>query len=96
MFDAKKFHSTTGKGSCTVKDKKLLNCYLLSEEEVSEIEKIIPAISELPSDVDFGYLETEKSRFGILRFEDLLVLFPVRTENIQEIARLRRVVQNEG
>lgn len=96
MFDARKFHSKTGKGSCIVKDKKIQESYLLSEEEILEVEKIAPMISELPLSIDFGYVETEKSKFGILRFEDYFVVFPVRTENISEIIRARSVMQNGG
>ncbi|MFN3384494.1 MAG: hypothetical protein ACK401_06320 [Archaeoglobaceae archaeon] len=96
MFDARRFHIKTGKGSCIVKDKKVLNFYLLSEEEVSEVEKIAPLLSELPASIDLCYLETEKFKFGALRFKDQFVVFPVRTGSITEIIQMRSVVQNEG
>lgn len=96
MFDVRRFHSATGKGSCIVKDKKVLGYYLLSEEEISEIEKIVPLLSQIPSGIELGYLETGKFKFGLLRFQDYVVVFPVRTENIAEIVRMKSVVQNGG
>lgn len=96
MFDARRFHIKTGKGSCIVKDKKVLNFYLLSEEEVSEVEKIAPLLSELPPSIDFCYLETENFKFGALRYEEQFVVFPVRTDSITEIIQMKGVVRNEG
>ncbi|MEM0202877.1 MAG: hypothetical protein QXO16_00730 [Archaeoglobaceae archaeon] len=96
MFDARKFHFTTGKGSCIVKDNKVLEFYLLSEEEVSEVEKIVPLLFELPPSTEIGYVETEKFKFGVIKFQDYFVVFPARTENIAEIMRIRSVMRNGG
>lgn len=96
MFDAKKFHFTTGKGSCVVKNNIVLESYLLSEEEVFAVEKIIPLLGEIPQSIDFGYLETETFKFGIIRLQDLLVVFPVRTESLAEIMKIRSVMLDGG
>lgn len=92
MFDARKFHFVTGRGSCVVKNNKILQSYLLSEEEILAVEKITPIISELPKDIDFGYVEIGAYRFGLFRIQDSFVVFPLRTENISEIVRIRSVV----
>ncbi|MCS7144405.1 MAG: hypothetical protein NZ879_05220 [Archaeoglobaceae archaeon] len=93
MPDPRDFYSKVGSGVCVVKEGKILETYLLAEEELQKIEKISSLVSTFPKDFDIGILEfSENNRFGIFRIEDYFLIFPVRTENIAEIIRKREVI----
>ncbi|MCX8172502.1 MAG: hypothetical protein N3D09_02675 [Archaeoglobaceae archaeon] len=93
MITTREFYSKTGSGACIVKEGKILETYLLGEEDLRNIEKISSLVSNFPKDFDAGIIEFgEKSRFGIFKVEDHFLIFPVRTENVAEIIRRREII----
>jgi len=90
MFDLRKFHSKTKLGACIVKQGKIFDSYLMSEEEISIIEKILGIFSEL-GDVELGYIEKDDFKFAFFKFGDDFLVFTVKSENIAEIQRIRGV-----
>ncbi|TDA25860.1 MAG: hypothetical protein DSO01_06745 [Archaeoglobi archaeon] len=90
MFDLRKFHSQTKLGACLINQGKISDSYLMSEEEISVIEKILGIFSEL-GDVELGYIEKDGFRFAFFKFGDDFLVFPVKSENIAEIRRIRDV-----
>lgn len=93
MPDTREFYSKVGSGVCVVKEGKILESYLLGEDELQKIEKISSITSNFPKDFDTGIIEfNENIRFGIFRLEDYFLIFPARTENIAEIIRKREII----
>jgi len=93
MVSARDFYSKTGRGVCLIKDGKIVETYLLGEEEVIKIERIFSALSAFPPDFETGIVEfDENSKFGIFRISDYLLIFPVRTENFADIIRIRGTI----
>uniref|UniRef100_A0A7J2THD5 Uncharacterized protein n=1 Tax=Archaeoglobus fulgidus TaxID=2234 RepID=A0A7J2THD5_ARCFL len=91
MLDPKKFHFKTGHGSCIVRHGKILDFYLMSEEELAAVEKMLKIFSELLEDIEFGYLEKNDFKFAFFRYGEDFLVFPVREENLAEIQKLRGV-----
>ncbi|MEM2727365.1 MAG: hypothetical protein QXV61_03805 [Archaeoglobaceae archaeon] len=93
MPDTRDFYSKIGTGVCVVKEGKILETYLLGEDELKKIEKISSLVSGFPKDFDTGIIEFgENIRFGIFKIEDYFLIFPVRTDNVAEIVRKREVI----
>lgn len=93
MLNTREFYSRFGSGVCIVKEGKILETYLLGEEEIQKIEKICPVVSNFPKDFEAGIVEFgENARFAIFRTEDFFLIFPARTDNIAEIMRKRETI----
>lgn len=93
MLNPRDFYSKVGSGVCIIKEGKMLERYLLGEEEIQKIEKISSLVSNFPKDFDTGIVEfAENFRFAIYRMEDYFLVFPVRTDNIAEIMRKREMI----
>ncbi|MEM0215522.1 MAG: hypothetical protein QW384_06020 [Archaeoglobaceae archaeon] len=93
MLNTREFYSKLGSGVCVVKEGKILETYLLGEEEIQKIEKISSVVSNFPKDFETGIVEFgENSRFAVFRMEDFFLIFPVRTDNVAEIMRKREMI----
>ncbi|MEG9193924.1 MAG: hypothetical protein HA489_05415 [Archaeoglobales archaeon] len=93
MVNAREFYSKFGVGVCVIRDGKILETYLLGEDEIQKIEKISSVITTFPKDFDTGVIDFgENIRFGVFRVGETFLVFPVRTDNIAEIVRKREVI----
>ncbi|WP_202318357.1 hypothetical protein [Archaeoglobus neptunius] len=83
----KKIYSATGHGACIIKDGKIADVYLLSDEEVELMEKFCNITSILPEKFRMGVFTYDDTKVVILRNGSEFICFPTKKENIMEIIR---------
>lgn len=88
MVNLKKIFERSGLRTCLIREDKIVDQYLLSEEEKERAENLIPSLNSLPMDFTYGFVEfKDGSRLGIVKSNDNFVVFPTRRDNVGELCR---------
>ncbi len=86
MINLKQLHSITGLRVCCVSHGKIVDSYLLTNEEINKINNLGSLINSLPENFVIGIIETnEKERFCIIKAKECFFISPIETENIGEV-----------
>jgi len=88
MIDLKYFHDTIGLRSCCISNEKIVDNFLLSDEELKDIQNLTPLLGLLPQDFMVGVVEIEScKKYCVFKVEDNFVIAPVSTDNIGDLCK---------
>jgi hypothetical protein len=88
MVNLKQFHSKTGLRTCYISNGKIIDSYLLTDEELNKITDLSSFLDSLPEGFTIGVVEIESGeKYCIVKAEEGFLVSPVDTENIGELYR---------
>ncbi len=87
MMDLREIYSRTGVGACIISGGRVVDAYLLSDNEKDVAEELAPLTLYFPENFRFAVLEAGDLRFGVVKIRDVYLLMPVRTANYFEFFR---------
>jgi len=90
MVDLRKLHESTGLRSCLVENGKVVDSYLLTDDELDCISKIISVMDILPPSFEFGIFNIREIGCCVMKVKNgeiKFVISPVTGGNIGELYR---------
>jgi hypothetical protein len=86
MENLRELYSRTGFRACLVSGEKVIDEFLLTEEEKQDVSKLIPVLKSFPVGFKIGVVEFDGKKFGIAKTNGFVVV-PLRDENIGEFRK---------
>ncbi len=95
MVNLKDIYLKTGMGVCLIENGRVVDHYLISDEDLKLISEFCFLTSHLPENFKLGIFEHENGRFAILKYQNSLLGFPVRKDNFMELIKDLEVNLND-